>query len=146
MIKIISGTCRTELGLKTSKDEPFSLSSEAEKRLVDRKVARYIWPNVNMAAVATPPVDSKNEETSVNSAETKNGSEGDGDGDAQNIVIDAANLNIEQLKTLKLDQLKKLAQDMGIEATGLRSRDDYANAIAAVCVTVPDLSAEDPVV
>ena len=57
----------------------------------------------------------------------------------------AANLDVDQLKSMKLDDLKKLAKDMGIVTTGLRSREDYAKAIAAVDVIVPDLGAEDPV-
>ena len=38
---------------------------------------------------------------------------------------------------MKMDNLKKLAADMGIDITGIKKKDDLVAAIAAVEVTVP---------
>jgi hypothetical protein len=43
-----------------------------------------------------------------------------------------AHLDKEQLESMKLDDLKKLAADMGIETKGLKSKAEFAEAIAAV--------------
>ncbi len=135
MIRIISGTCRTSLGLKTSKDMPFSLPAAEEQRLIDRKVAARVYREELLEPVATPPVAPASEGVGVTLSTEKLGAEG------EEIV---GNLDADQLKTMKLDQLKQLAKDMGIDTTGLRTKDDYAAAIAAVDVIVePDLSAEE---
>lgn len=138
MIKVISGTCRTSLGLKTSRDIPFTLPPKEEQRLIDRKVAARVFAEEAMEPVATPPVAPEGDGTGVNITDGENGMEGE---------ETAANLDVEQLKTMKLDQLKHLAEGMGIDTTGLRTKDDYARAIAAVDVAVdgPNLTVEDPV-
>lgn len=137
MIRITSGTVRTSQGLKTSKDKPFALPPEEEQRFIDRKVAARVYQEVPLEPGATPPVDPEGDGAGVNSSEEKTGAEGE---------ETAGNLDAEQLKKMKLDDLKKLAEDMGIEATGLRTKDDYAKAIAAVDVVIePDLTVEDPV-
>jgi hypothetical protein len=54
-----------------------------------------------------------------------------------------AHLDAEQLTNeLTLEQLKVMAKDMGVEATGLRSKKDYAEAIAAVEVDLDDPAQE----
>ncbi len=137
MIRIISGTCRTSLGLKTSKDMPFTLPPEEEQRFIDRNVAARVYQEALPAPVATPPAVPKGEGVDVNSSKEEPGAEGE---------ETAATLDVDQLKGMKLDNLKKLAVDMGIDTTGLRTKDDYAKAIAAVDVVVePDLAVEDPV-
>lgn len=138
MIKITSGTVRTSQGLKTSKDKPFTLPPKEEQRFIDRNVAARVFTEEVKEPVATPPVDSKGDGTGVNITDGENGMEGE---------ENAANMDVEQLKSMKLDQLKQLAEDMGIETTGLRTKDDYARAIAAVDVVIdgPDLTVEDPV-
>ena len=138
MIKIISGTCRTSLGLKTSKNEPFALPSKEEQRLIDRNVAARVYQEAPMEQVATPPAGHEGEGVGVTSNEDNSGAD---------VEENAANLDVDQLKSMKLDQLKRLAMDMGVDTTGLRSKGDYAAAIAAVDVTIegPELSAEDPV-
>lgn len=137
MIRITSGTVRTSLGLKTSKDKPFVLPPEEAQRFIDRKVAARVYEEAPLELVATPPVAPEDDGAGVNSTEEKTGAEGE---------ETAANLDVDQLKTMKLDDLKQLAKDMGVDTTDLRTRNDYAKAIAAVDVIVePDLSAEDPV-
>lgn len=137
MIRITSGTVRTSQGLKTSKDKPFALPPEEEQRFIDRNVAARVYQEPPVEGVATPPVAPEGDGAGVNSSEEKPGAEGE---------ETAGNLDVEQLKKMKLDDLKKLAEDMGIDTTGLRLKDDYANAIAAVEVVIePDLTVEDPV-
>lgn len=137
MIKIISGTVRTSQGLKTSKDKPFALPPEEEQRFIDRNVAARVYQEAPLEPVATPPVAPQGEGVDVNTSEQN---------DAQKVEEAPANLDVDQLKSMKLDDLKQLAKDMGVDTTGLRSREDYAKAIAAVDVIVePDLTAEDVV-
>lgn len=137
MIKVISGTCRTSLGLKTSQDTAFRLHPAEEQRLIDRKVAVRVYQEVLLEPVATPSDTSEDEGADVNSPEEKPSAQ---------VEETALNLDSDQLKTMKLDQLKKLARDMGIATTGLRSKDEYAAAIAGgAAVVEPKLSVEDPV-
>lgn len=137
MIKIISGTVRTSKGLKTSKDKPFVLPPEEEQRFIDRNVAARVYQEAPLEPVATPPVAPQGEGVDVNTSEQN---------DAQKVEEAPANLDVDHLKSMKLDDLKQLAKDMGVDTTGLRSREDYAKAIAAVDVIVePDLTAEDVV-
>ena len=137
MIRITSGTVRTSQGLKTSKDKPFALPPEEEQRFIDRNVAARVYQEEPLEQVATPPAAPQGEGVGVNSSEDKPDAEGE---------ETAANLDADQLKKMKLDDLKKLAEDMGIDTTGLRTKDDYAKAIAAVEVVLePDLTVEDPV-
>lgn len=137
MIKIISGTVRTSQGLKTSKDKPFALPPEEEQRFIDRNVAARVYQEAPLEPVATPPVAPQGDGVDVNTSEQN---------DAQKVEEAPANLDVDQLKSMKLDDLKQLAKDMGVDTTGLRSREDYAKAIAAVDVIVePDLTAEDVV-
>lgn len=142
MIKITSGTVRTSQGLKTSKDKPFALPPEEEQRFIDRKVAARVYQEAPLEPVATPPVAPEGEGVDVNSSEEKPGAEGE---------ETAGNLNADQLKTMRLDELKQMAKNMGIDTTGLRSKEDYAKALAVAKAVVedledlPNLSAEDPV-
>lgn len=137
MIKIISGTVRTSQGLKTSKDKPFALPPEEEQRFIDRKVAARVFLEEIVEPVATAADRSKDNGEDDTASDQNAAQEGE---------EASANLDVDQLKTMKLDDLKKLAKDMGVDTTGLRSREDYAKAIAAVDVVVePDLTAEDVV-
>lgn len=137
MIKITSGTCRTSLGLKTSKDKPFSLPPAEEQRLIDRNVAARVYQEAPQEPVATPPAPPVGKGVCVNMHEENTGAEGD---------ELAGNLDADQLKKMKPDDLKQLAADMGIDTAGLRTREGYAKAIAAVDVILePELSVEEPV-
>lgn len=46
-------------------------------------------------------------------------------------------LDFDQLKKMGKDELKELAKKMGVDATGLKTREDYAKAICAVEVEAP---------
>lgn len=49
-----------------------------------------------------------------------------------------------ELAEMKLDDLKRLASDMGVDTRGLKSKADYAKAIAAVEVTPgPETGSEE---
>ena len=48
-----------------------------------------------------------------------------------------------ELAEMKFDELKQLAADMGVDTKGLKSKADYAKAIAAVPVT-PGPAEDDP--
>lgn len=135
MIKIISGTVRTSLGLKTSKDKPFSLPPKEEQRFIDRKVAARVYQEEVLEPVATPSADPVGEGVVVTSSTEELGAEGE---------ETVGNLDADQLKKMKLDDLKQLAKDMDIDTNGLRTKDDYVAAIAAVDVILgPELSAEE---
>ena len=135
MIRITSGTVRTSQGLKTSKDKPFALPPKEEQRFIDRKVAARVYEEAPLEPVATPPVAPEGERVGVTLSPEETGAEGE---------ETVGNLDADQLKKMKLDELKKLAEDMGIDTTGLRTKDDYAKAIAAVDVILgPELFAEE---
>lgn len=46
-------------------------------------------------------------------------------------------LDFDQLKKMGKDELKDLAEKLGIDATGLKTKEDYAKAIAAVECEAP---------
>lgn len=46
-------------------------------------------------------------------------------------------LDFDQLKKMGKDELKELAEKMGVDATGLKTKEDYAKAIAAVECEAP---------
>lgn len=50
-------------------------------------------------------------------------------------MAQTAHLDTRQLEKMKVDDLKKLAADMGIETTGFQKKADYVEAITAVKVT-----------
>lgn len=146
MIRITSGTVRTSLGLKTSKDKPFILPPKEEQRFIDRKVASRVYEEAPFERVATLPDATDGDGAGVNSPENENGAE---------VEETTGHLNAEDLMGMSLPELKQLAADMGVDATGMKTKQDYAKAIAAVEVTIPheaiieeelpDLTTEEPV-
>lgn len=156
MIKIISGTCRTSKGLKTSKDKPFDLPAAEEQRFIDRKVAVRVFAEPPVEEVATPHVAPDGAAAGVNSADTKNGAEGD-DGGAAN---DAPVANIvdghfvkEDLMKLTRDNLNALAADLGIDGESCANKGEVADLICAIEIggdddggQMPSLTPGDPVV
>ncbi len=142
MIRVISGVCDTELGLKRSTDGPFTLSPEAEKRLVDRNVAEYVYKPVATAEARLNAV-----ETGVTKPASETIATGLG-------IVDSGEthyLDKGQLAEMSFAELKSLAKDMGISCGSLRSKNEYIEAIAAVPVGLgeevfPDTDSEDIVV
>lgn len=153
MIKVISGTCRTELGLKNSSDKPFSLSKEAEERLVNRKVAVY----VTQKAVATPPANHKQSAAGVNTDDGKNGAEGTQDGkeeDEDALTIVDGHYVKEELIKLTRPELNAMAENLGLDGASCDNKGQVADLICAIEVAgddedgqkMPALNTEDPVV
>lgn len=108
MIRIISGVYGylDENGVvkpKTEKDEPFELTEEQEARLVGLKVAEYV------TAADGESEQQENEQEN-----------------------DRWTLTPEQLKELKKDDLKKLAEDIGIDTKNLTTKVKLIEAITAV--------------
>lgn len=134
-IKIIRGGCgiayKDEHGadrhaLKTTEDSPFECDDQQAARLVSLGVAVY-------AEMCPEAVLS----TSVLAG-------------ALNLA-QSASLDSEQLNSMTLAELKKLAADMGADVKGCKSKVDYIDAITAVEVEaddedddLPDLAAADP--
>lgn len=157
MIKIISGTCRTELGLKNSSDQPFSLSKEAEERLVNRKVAAYVV----QGAVATPPAGQEQDGAGVNSGTEENGNKGaQGGGEEKEsenalTIVDGHYVK-EELMKLTRPELNDMAKNLGLDGASCNNKGEVADLIVAIEVAaeeddeeesnqMPSLSPEDPV-
>ena len=51
--------------------------------------------------------------------------------DEKNISVEKAHLDREQLEVMRLDDLKKLAEDMEIDTSGLKKKSDFINAITS---------------
>ncbi|RDY28651.1 hypothetical protein [Lachnotalea glycerini] len=103
MIQIIKGTygykeANGTVTPKTSKDGPFSLTEEQEARLIKRKVA-----------VA---VEQKEEKVEANNDDIVD------DAAQQNEITTTGNLDREQLESMSYNDVKKLASDLGVPATG----------------------------
>lgn len=150
-VKIISGTygCKIK-GRIVPKDltsEPFELEDAEAKRLVSLGVAEIITEGV-----ATGGNGEETNPPSVNSANDENGSNGENEG--ENEIV--GHLDAEQLREMTNKELKALAEDMGIDTSKMKVKDDYIQAIVAVEVSAPaddengenppDISPEAPVV
>ena len=137
MIHIISGTCGTSKGLKNSKSGWFDLPPKEEARLVRRKVAEYATVPVTSdpAPVATPQEPNTEPDPCVDTPKTGNAAEGQ----------ETAFLDPEQLSAMKLAELKALADEMGVDASGCKTKAEYVNAISAEEV-IPGPTIEGPVV
>ena len=116
----------------TINDPPISVEDDEAIRLVELGVAAYVEAETPPPAVATAhgcdsdscPIDPS----------PKDGGGENGDSAPGDIT---GNLAPEALKEWKMDDLKKLAVDMGLDISGIRKKDDLIQAIAAVEVTVP---------
>lgn len=155
MIKLISGACRVGSKLKRPADKPFSLTEKEEAYLVKQGVAKYATEEAPAEKVATPPAGQEQSAVGVNSADSKNGAEGDegGDGDTAPVaaIIDGHFVKDDLMK-LTRDKLNKLAEDLGIEDPDkCANKGEVADLIAAIEVDndeggeLPNLGAEDPV-
>lgn len=143
-VKIIFGSYGAGSGAGVvrvvSRGETCEVDDSEAERLVSIGVASYI----DAAASPVPAVSNEGTETSASMGEPENAAEGE--------KTASARLDPEQLKTMKNLQLKKLARDMGIDVTGLRTNAELIDAITAVDVEIdtdedtPDLTPEDIVV
>lgn len=116
----------------TVNDPPISVEDDEAIRLVELGVAAYVEAETPPTAVATAhgcdsdscPIDPSLKDEGGESVDYAPGE------------IDG-HLDPDALKQMKMDNLKKLAADMGIDITGIKKKDDLVAAIAAVEVTVP---------
>ena len=139
IVKIISGTYghRPENSPYvipvTPRDPAISVDDDEAKRLVKIGVAAYVDAEAPLEDVATAVPGDSDGQTIGNSPD--NGEGENGDSDPGEI---AGTLDPEDLKGWKMEDLKKLAADLGIDTTGIKKKDDLIAAIAAVEVSIPD--------
>lgn len=150
-VKIISGTYGYNTGKhiepKDRKSEPFTLPKDEANRIVALGIAKIVSKEV-----ATGENGEENNSASVNLNNGENGSKVENEGENQIV----GHLDAEQLKEMTIKELKSLAEDMGIDTSKMKVKNDYVQAILDVEVSVtendenrenpPDLSAEAPVI
>lgn len=150
-VKIISGTYGYNTGKhiepKDRKSEPFMLSEDEANRIVALGIAEIVSKEV-----ATGGNGEENNSAGVNPNNDENGSKVENEGEKKN----AGHLDEGQLKEMTNKDLKSLAEDMGVDTSKMKVKNDYIQAILDVEVSVPnndengenppDLSAEAPVI
>lgn len=144
LVKIISGVYgyrpeKSPYVIPVQKGDPaISVDDDEAKRLVEIGVATYLDQEIDAgAAEAAIPVVPDNQATTSTPG---NGKDESGDSDPEDIV---GHLDADALKDWKMDDLKKLAADMGVDTTGIKKKDALIAAITAVEVTGPALETED---
>ena len=150
MIRMVQGSTRVGLNLHSASTGAFSADQATEDRLVSLGVAVRVEATDH--AETSPRADSAvvaNAEA-PGGASTPAGAEiaAEGDGEAT-----GGHLDPEQLLTMSNAELKKLAEDMGLDASKCRTKAAYIALIVAADVEIepedgeapPDLSAEAPV-
>ena len=123
-------------------DPPFELEDGEAQRLIDMGAVVEATAG-HPAPVATPPGDDPDPASGKNLSDGENAPEGQ----------ETARLDPDQLQSMTLAELKKLAEDMGLDASELRKKSDVIDLITAEDVYAvedgeapPDLNAEAPVV
>jgi len=117
----------------TPRDLPISVSDEEAKRLVDLGVAVY----VGEGAVATAPSPDSDACPISNSPSDEDGESGDSD-PAEGAVPD-----IETLKGMKMEDLRAMAENLGIESAGSAKKKSELIEAISEAASVP--SVEDVV-
>jgi hypothetical protein len=95
--------------------------------LPDAEAARLIKRGVAVEVVATAPEPVSDGEETVNTSN-----------------LEVGNLDPEQLSSMKVEELKALAENMGVDVSGCKKRDEYIAAISAEPVCYDPLSVTDP--
>lgn len=127
MVKLLRGFTQAN-GTLYHAGQCFSAKPEQEAHLVSLGAAEYVS--------AAPPVahcETNVHEASVNTGETETAQ--CGSGSIEGNFIDKA-----QLMAMKMDELRELAEDMEIDHSKYRRKEDLVNAICRICV-----GAEPPV-
>lgn len=139
-IRIISGGYGyKENGVNKLKDrnsEPFFVEEAEANHLVSLGVAQIV-----NAGVATPENNDYTTGAGINPSENKNGENSEDEDDADL----AGQLDKEQLLAMTNKDLKKLAEDMGIDTSKMKVKKDYIDAIVEANVCVEDAGDEPPV-
>lgn len=141
MIRLITGVCPSPEGLKRPESGPFSLPEKEEAYLVSRKVAEYV-----REPVATDDADRNEDGEGVDTSEEI--------APAPATTVEGK-LAVEDLLKMTMSELRRLAAQMEINPEGLKTKQDYAEAISKVEFEVepeaiitdemPDLNPEAPV-
>lgn len=138
MIKMISGTTRIGKCIFTPADGAFDAPAEVEDRLIELGAAVY----VGQEGVAT---------TDRGETPAQNGVNIPTDDDAAECE-ETAVVEYGDLLAMKMDELKALAAEFGINTKGLRAKSDFAYAIAQAQEaaiagnSAPMIGVEEPVV
>lgn len=155
LVKIINGNYgHNENGRITaiSLGGEVDLADDEARRLIKLGVAELVTErkgdNRGASHVATGENGEENETPSVNPTEDESGAEGKSEDDGEKGLA----LDETQLKTMTNTNLKKLAEDMGIDTSKMRVKDDFVKAILEKTVycdnddeTPPVATAEDPI-
>lgn len=142
LVKIINGTYghrpeKSNYVIPVSVGDPaISVDDDEAKRLVEIGVAAY----ADAEAVATASEGGSDASPIEYTPGDKDGESGDSD-PAE--ITD--NPDPESLKGWKVDELKRLASDMGIDTTGIKKKGDLIQAITEATATAdaPALDVED---
>lgn len=156
LVKMINGTFgyreKTPEGYsmfvtcKSRVDPPFEVDDEVGNDLLSRGAAVLV-DKTSAEAVSLPSVVEEDAGGSSTPPEAENDAQGDGE-------AAEGQLDPEQLLTMTNAQLKKLAEDMGLDASKCRNKAAYVALITAAAVELepedgeqpPDLNAEAPIV
>ena len=142
LVEILCGGygCRTKTGIHTvMRGEQCEVSESEARRLIGLGVAKCAFsaPTAPETAPADVPATAEGNDTPAAEA-SQNGSE-------------AAHLDRDQLQSMTVAELKKLAADMGIETKQLKTKDELVEAICAEdvapgdeCTDGPELAAAMP--
>lgn len=134
MIRMINGSTRIGLNLYTAASGPFDADAATEKRLVSLGVAEYVTEkSPTPTETGAPAAGSAGAGTSNPDTENPTGGEKSGEG----------HLDPEQLRTMTNAQLKKLAEDMGLDTSKMKVKEDFVSAIIAVPITPGDEDDDD---
>lgn len=121
--------------LKTREDAPFECDDKLAESYVRQGVAEY---------VVKPQIEDAQQDDATSGVPS---------GDSGKMT---GHLDPEELESMTVENLKKLAADMDLDVSACKKKADYVNAIAAVEVEIeeaavlddddelPDLSAADP--
>lgn len=146
-IRIISGGYGYKTNginkLKDRNSEPFFVEEAEANRLISLGVAQIVNTDV-----ATPKNHDYDTGAGINLSENENGENGENETDNgmdENDTDLTAHLSKEQLLEMTNKDLKKLAEDMGIDTSKMKVKKDYIDAIIEVDVYISDDGDEPPV-
>lgn len=109
MIQMICGACRVNNALKRAGDGPFSMSPEAEKRLVDAGVAEYA------AEIYEETIEAED-----------------------SLEIVEGRFTTDSLLTMTRAGMEKLAADLGVDVSKCKNKLEVAELLASIEVTPDD--------
>lgn len=138
MIQLISGVCRVGHKLMRPSSGPFSMSKEAEERMVSLGVAKYV--GAVPECVATPSVAPEDDGVGVNQPEAENAAEDEPTAEEPSFAPNA-------LMKMTRSELNALAVGLGIDGGACANKAEVVDLICAsgTNAAMPDLTVEEPV-